>query len=111
MKNLKIITVAALTGIGTTRVLVWINNGIAAVLLMSNGQWSVEQAAKTAPWILAALVSGLAIWANFKEPCVGQCYMPKKSLYNIWVEKLVALCSATGREAPKFITDKAGECW
>ena len=72
MKNLKIITVAALTGIGTTRVLVW---------------------------------------ANFKEPCVGQCYMPKKSLYNIWVEKLVALCSATGREAPKFITDKAGECW
>lgn len=61
MKNLKIITVAALTGIGAARVLVWLNNGIAAVLLMSNGQWSVEQASKAAPWILAALVSGLAI--------------------------------------------------
>ena len=61
MKNLKIITVAALTGIGAARVLVWLNNGIAAVLLMSNGQWSVEQAAKAAQWILAALVSGLAI--------------------------------------------------
>lgn len=61
MKNLKIITVAALAGIGAARVLVWLNNGIAAVLLMSNGQWSVEQAAKSAPWILAALVSGLAI--------------------------------------------------
>lgn len=61
MKNLKIITVAALACIGAARVLVWLNNGIAAVLLMSNGQWSVEQAAKAAPWILAALVSGLAI--------------------------------------------------
>lgn len=61
MKNLKIITVAALAGIGAARVLVWLNNGIAAALLMSNGQWSVEQAAKAAPWILAALVSGLAI--------------------------------------------------
>lgn len=48
---------------------------------------------------------------SFKEPCVGQCYMPKESLFDIWVEKLVALCIATGREVPKFITDKAGECW
>lgn len=111
MKNLKIITVAALAGIGATRVLVWLNNGIAAVLLMSNGQWSVEQAAKAAPWILAALVIGLAIWGNFKEPCVVQCYMPKESLYDIWVEKLVALCIATGKEVPKFIIRKAGECW
>lgn len=61
MKNLKIITIAALTGIGAARVLVWMNRGIAAVLLMRNGQWSAEQAAKAAPWILAALVIGLGI--------------------------------------------------
>ena len=61
MKNLKLYAVAALAGVGAARVLVWLNNGIAAVLLMSNGQWSAEQAAKAAPWILAALVGGLTI--------------------------------------------------
>lgn len=53
----------------------------------------------------------LTIWKRFEKSCVGQCYMPKESLFDIWVEKLVALCIATGREVPKFITDKAGECW
>ena len=53
----------------------------------------------------------LTIWKRFEKSCVGQCYMPKESLYDIWVEKLVALCIATGKEVPKFITDKAGECW
>lgn len=62
-------------------------------------------------WTVTDGAVGLTIWANFKDPCVGQCYMPKESLYDIWVEKLVALCIATGREVPKFITDKAGECW
>ena len=37
--------------------------------------------------------------------------MTEEVLRDIWVEKLVALCIATGREVPKFITDKAGECW
>lgn len=62
-------------------------------------------------WTITDGAVGLTIWANFKEPCVGQCYMPKESLFDIWVEKLVALCIATGQEVPKFITDKAGECW
>lgn len=62
-------------------------------------------------WTVTDGAVGLTIWKSFKEPCVGQCYMPKESLFNIWVEKLVALCIATGSEVPKFITDKAGECW
>lgn len=62
-------------------------------------------------WTIMDGAVGLTIWTNFKEPCVGQCYMPKESLFDIWVEKLVALCIATGQEVPKFITDKAGECW
>lgn len=62
-------------------------------------------------WTVTDGAVGLTIWTNFKEPCVGQCYMPKESLFDIWVEKLVALCIATGKEVPKFITDKAGECW
>ena len=62
-------------------------------------------------WTVTDGAVGLTIWKSFKEPCVGQCYMPKESLFDIWVEKLVALCIATGQEVPKFITDKAGECW
>lgn len=62
-------------------------------------------------WTVTDGAVGLTIWKSFKEPCVGQCYMPKESLFDIWVEKLVALCIATGKEVPKFITDKAGECW
>ena len=54
---------------------------------------------------------GLTIWNDFREPSVGQCYMTEEGLYDIWVGRLVALCIATGREVPKFITDKAGECW
>lgn len=53
----------------------------------------------------------LTIWKRFEKHRVGQCHMTKESLFNIWVEKLVALCVATGQEVPKFITDKAGECW
>lgn len=62
-------------------------------------------------WTVTEGAVGLTIWVDFREPCVGQCYMTEESLYDIWVEKLVALCIATGREVPKFITDKAGECW
>ena len=62
-------------------------------------------------WTIADGAVGLSIWADFKEPCVGQCYMPVEGVRDIWVEKLVALCIDTGKEVPKFITDKAGECW
>lgn len=82
MKNLKIITVAALAGIFAARVLVWLNNCIVAVLLMSNGQWSVEQAAKAAPWILAALVSGLAI-SLYGMSCDNERYESSSKLGKI----------------------------
>lgn len=62
-------------------------------------------------WTVTDGAVGLTIWLDFKEPSVGQCYMAEEGLYDIWVEKLVALCIATGRKVPKFITDKAGECW
>lgn len=62
-------------------------------------------------WTVTDGAVGLTIWNNFREPSVGQCYMTEEGLYDIWVGRLVALCIATGREVPKFITDKAGECW
>lgn len=62
-------------------------------------------------WTVTDCAVGLTIWNDFREPSFGQCYMAEEGLHDIWVEKLVALCIATGREVPKFITDKAGECW
>lgn len=62
-------------------------------------------------WTITDGAAGLTIWNDLNGPSVGQCYMTEEGLYDIWVEKLVALCIATGREVPKFITDKAGECW
>lgn len=62
-------------------------------------------------WMVADGAVGLTIWNDLNGPSVGQCYMTEEGLYDIWVEKLVALCIATGQEVPKFITDKAGECW
>lgn len=62
-------------------------------------------------WTVTDGAVGLTIWNDFREPSFGQCYMAEEGLHDIWVEKLVALCIATGREVPKFITDKAGECW
>lgn len=62
-------------------------------------------------WTVTDGAVGLTIWNDFREPSFGQCYMAEEGLYDIWVERLVALCIATGREVPKFITDKAGECW
>lgn len=62
-------------------------------------------------WTVTDGAVGLTLWNDFKEPSFGQCYMAEEGLYDIWVEKLVALCIATGQEVPKFITDKAGECW
>lgn len=62
-------------------------------------------------WTIADGAVGLSIWADFKEPCVGQCYMTEEGLRDIWIEKLVALCIATCQEIPKFIVKKAGECW
>jgi hypothetical protein len=62
-------------------------------------------------WTITDGAAGLTIWNDLNGPSVGQCYMTEEGLYDIWVERLVALCIATGREVPKFITDKAGECW
>ena len=62
-------------------------------------------------WTVTDGAVGLTIWNDFREPSFGQCYMAEEGLYDIWGERLVALCVATGREVPKFITNKAGECW
>lgn len=62
-------------------------------------------------WTVADGAVGLSIWADFKDICVGQCYITEEGLRDIWVEKLVALCIATGQQVPKFIIKKAGECW
>lgn len=45
MKNLKIWGAAFLMGVGAARVLVWINTGIAHLLIMRGG-WEVAEAVK-----------------------------------------------------------------
>lgn len=82
MKNLKIITVAALAGIGAARVLCWLNDGLVALLLMSNSGWTAEAAGKAAPWILAALVSGLAI-SLYGMACDNERYESSSKLGKI----------------------------
>ena len=57
-KNLKIWCVAFLAGVGAARVLVWLNTGIAHLLIMRGG-WEVAEAVKAAPWVLFALGFGL----------------------------------------------------
>lgn len=57
-KNLKIWGAAFLMGVGAERVLVWLNTGIAHLLIMRGG-WEVAEAVKAAPWVLFALGFGL----------------------------------------------------
>lgn len=57
-KNLKIWGAAFLMGVGAARVLVWLNTGIAHLLIM-RGSWEVAEAVKAAPWVLFALGFGL----------------------------------------------------
>lgn len=45
-------------GVGAARVLVWLNTGIAHLLIMRGG-WEVAEAVKAAPWVLFALGFGL----------------------------------------------------
>lgn len=52
--------VVILALIGAARVIRWIVNGIAHALVVC-GSWEPEAAAKSAPWILFALASGLAM--------------------------------------------------
>lgn len=59
-KNLKIWCVAFLAGVGAARVLVWLNTGIAHLLIM-RGSWEVAEAVKAAPWVLFALGFGLLL--------------------------------------------------
>ena len=49
-------------------------------------------------WTVTDGAVGLTIWNDFKEPSFGQCYMAEEGLYDIWVEKLVALwhCHRSG---------------
>lgn len=57
-KNLKIWGAAFLMGVGAARVLVWLNTGIAHLLIMRGG-WEMAEAVKAAPWVLFALGFGL----------------------------------------------------
>lgn len=57
-KNLKIWGAAFLMGVGAARVLVWLNTGIAHLLIMRGG-WEVAEAVKATPWVLFALGFGL----------------------------------------------------
>lgn len=59
-KNLKIWCVAFLAGVGAARVLIWLNTGIAHLLIMRGG-WEVAAAVKAAPWVLFALGFGLLL--------------------------------------------------
>ena len=57
-RYLKIFGVAFLAGVGAARVLIWLNMGIAYLLVMRGG-WEVAEAVKAAPWVLFALGFGL----------------------------------------------------
>lgn len=80
-KNLKIWGAAFLMGVGAARVLVWLNTGIAHLLIM-RGSWEVAEAVKAAPWVLLALgfglllsVSGLfSTCEHYKRSAEKQCH-------------------------------------
>ena len=80
-KNLKIWGAAFLMGVGAARVLVWLNTGIAHLLIM-RGSWEVVEAVKAAPWVLLALgfglllsVSGLfSTGEHYKRSAEKQCH-------------------------------------
>ena len=80
-KNLKIWGAAFLMGVGAARVLVWLNTGIAHLLIM-RGSWEVAEAVKAAPWVLLALgfglllsVSGLvSTGEHYKRSAEKQCH-------------------------------------
>lgn len=57
-RYLKIFGVAFLAGVGAARVVIWLNMGLVHLLVMRGG-WEVAAAAKAAPWVLAAVGSGL----------------------------------------------------
>lgn len=59
-RYLKIFGVAFLAGVGAARVLIWLNIGIAYLLVMRGG-WEVAAAVKAAPWVLAAVGGGLIL--------------------------------------------------
>lgn len=80
-KNLKIWGAAFLMGVGAARICVWINTGIAHLLIMRGG-WDVAEAIKAAPWVLFALgfglllsVSGLfSTGEHYKRSAEKQCH-------------------------------------
>ena len=59
-RYLKIFGVAFLAGVGAARVLIWLNMGIAYLLVMRGG-WEMAAAVKAAPWVLAAVGGGLIL--------------------------------------------------
>lgn len=80
-RYLKTFGVAFLAGVGAARVLIWLNTGIAHLLIMRGG-WEVAEAVKAAPWVLFALgfglllsVSGLlSTGEHYKRSAEKQCH-------------------------------------
>ena len=80
-RYLKTFGVAFLAGVGAARVLIWLNMGIAHLLIMRGG-WEAAAAVKAAPWILFALgfglllsVSGLlSTGEHYKRSAEKQCH-------------------------------------
>ena len=80
-RYLKTFGVAFLAGVGAARVLVWLNTGIAHLLIMRGG-WEVAEAFKAAPWVLFALGFGLLLSASgllstgehYKSSAEKQCH-------------------------------------
>lgn len=63
-RYLKIISVAALAGVGAAQVLVWFNAVIVHLLVMSPAAWAVEDAVHAAPIILACLLGAGLMYAS-----------------------------------------------
>ena len=63
-RYLKIISVAALAGVGAAQVLVWLNAVIVHLLVMSPAAWAVEDAVHAAPIILACLLGAGLMYAS-----------------------------------------------
>lgn len=60
MRKIGKIAIAALAMVGAGQVVCWANR-LMVYALVACGRWEPEAAAKSAPWILFALASGLAM--------------------------------------------------
>lgn len=60
MRKIECLAVASLALVGAGRVVVWLTRGVTKALV-AWGNWGAAEASSAAPWILFAVVSGLAL--------------------------------------------------